>query len=116
MIKKFECGKIYKFTQEGEELPVEHSYQTFFKNIDLNKDEYGYYSNVTNYNDISFVMIPSGTIALCIGDDEIKLLSYNLKTLENHKYYRLLIGEQIVMLLHKEKNLYSVEEMMAETD
>lgn len=111
----FECGKLYKFTENGEDLPVEHSFQTFFNNMDVNKDKFGFHLYAHDQDNLLYVAVMSGTVALCLGSDKIMILSHNLKLFEEHKYYKLLIDNQVVMLLHKEKNLYSFEELISES-
>lgn len=114
MSVSFKCGELYKFTEDGEELPVEHSYKEFFRKVSLKKDQFGFYSFMNGDLDLIYIPVLSGTIALYLGSDETKMFTTNIKVIENFKYHKFLIDGQIGILVDKEKNLYSFEKIPVE--
>lgn len=103
----FVKGKLYIFLEDGEDLPTEDTYKTFVRNILIKKDNFGYY---TIFDDIKYVPITSGTIALSLGDEIINVLSAELH-IEQQKCFKLFINGYIGLLLSKEKNLYNFKEL-----
>lgn len=110
MVPQFESGKLYKFIESGEGLPLENDYKTFYQTLKQNKDTLGKFF-FKNKCEITFVPIVSGTLALCLGSDQVEMLSSNMKAFTLHKCYKFLIENQITILLQREKNLYSLVEL-----
>jgi hypothetical protein len=102
----FKTGELYKFTEPGEDLAIEIDYVRWFQNLKF--DSFGYYT-YQSWMECAYVPVNTGTIALCLGTDTLSITSSNLKDILHEPYYRLLIDNKIVILLQKEKNLYSYE-------